>query len=261
MRESSGLIAFNDSILITHNDSGNGPLLYFLNTKGNVLKNVRVLNSINYDWEDICQDSLNIYIGDIGNNSNRRKSLQIYKISKKDLLREENVKAEKIEFNYEDQKQFPPPRDNMRFDAEGIIAFKDSLYIFSKNHTDPYDGLLTIYRVPKDPGVYTAKIHQQVKILANSWLNNNITAATVSDNERNIALLTHDKIWYLKDFNGTDFFSGSIQLLQLNFISQKEAIAFSKNGTLFITDEYLHPLIGGNLYEFNLMPFLLNKEN
>jgi len=37
IEESSGLVFYNDSILITHNDSGDKPILYFINLKGKLV--------------------------------------------------------------------------------------------------------------------------------------------------------------------------------------------------------------------------------
>ena len=54
--ESSGLIFYNNR-LITHNDSGNLPRLYEMDTlSSQVIRTIRIDNATNIDWEDITQD-------------------------------------------------------------------------------------------------------------------------------------------------------------------------------------------------------------
>ena len=71
IKETSGLI-FLDQKLITHNDSGGEPALYEIDTvSGNITRKVFISNAGNTDWEDICNDSTYIYIGDFGNKIGR----------------------------------------------------------------------------------------------------------------------------------------------------------------------------------------------
>ena len=73
--ESSGLVYLNHR-LITHNDSGDEPALYEIDTiNGEVLRKVILRGALNRDWEDICADSKYIYVGDFGNNYGSRKDL------------------------------------------------------------------------------------------------------------------------------------------------------------------------------------------
>ena len=100
LSESSGAIFFNDKLII-HNDSGNENKLHELDTiTAAVTRTVTVTNATNTDWEDIAQDDLSIYIGDIGNNSGNRTNLKIYKILKSDYQNSTNVTAEIINFSY-----------------------------------------------------------------------------------------------------------------------------------------------------------------
>ena len=80
--ESSGLIYYNNR-LITHNDSGNSPQLYELDSLGSqIFRTITINNATNIDWEDITQDDTYIYVGDFGNNSGNRQDLRIYRIKK-----------------------------------------------------------------------------------------------------------------------------------------------------------------------------------
>jgi hypothetical protein len=65
LKEVSGIQYINDTLLVAHNDGGNGPLLYFLNPNtGIILKRVFVKDVKNTDWEDIALDGKYLFIGD-----------------------------------------------------------------------------------------------------------------------------------------------------------------------------------------------------
>ncbi len=100
IEESSGLILYNDTLFITHNDSGDKPILYFINLKGDLIHQITISNAINDDWEEITKDEQgNIYIGDFGNNLNKRKNLTIYKIAPENLLKTTHVRFVAVDMN------------------------------------------------------------------------------------------------------------------------------------------------------------------
>ena len=57
LNEISGLALFQDTLLITMNDSGNKPQLFFINFKGKLVYTCRITNAKNNDWEDLTIDS------------------------------------------------------------------------------------------------------------------------------------------------------------------------------------------------------------
>ena len=153
IEETSGLINL-DGRLITHNDSGGQPILYELDSvSGNVTRSVTIKNATNTDWEDICHDSSYIYIGDFGNNSGSRTDLKIYRLLISDYLMTPNdtVTVDIINFSYLDQTDFNPRLFSTNFDAESIISYNDSLFIFTKNWGNNWTN---IYVLPKTPGTY-----------------------------------------------------------------------------------------------------------
>ena len=78
-----------------------------------------------------------------------------------------------------------------------------------------------------------------------------ITSIAISPDEKKVALLTHKKVWILSDFTSDDFTKGKSTKIDLNHLSQKEAITFKNNTTLLIADEKVKKE-GGYLYEFKL---------
>ena len=106
VKETSGLIFF-DGKLVTHNDSGDNPNLYEIDTvSGAVTRTVSISNASNIDWEDIAQDDDYIYVGDFGNNNGNRGDLIIYKIAKADFNTQTSVTADSILIQYAAQTNF-----------------------------------------------------------------------------------------------------------------------------------------------------------
>lgn len=85
--ESSGLAASacQSDVLWTHNDAGDDPLVYALDTSGRHLGTWRVGHARNVDWEDIAMFKNSagkcfLVIGDVGNNELDRSELTIYRV-------------------------------------------------------------------------------------------------------------------------------------------------------------------------------------
>ncbi|MFN4257285.1 MAG: hypothetical protein ACK4Q5_19975, partial [Saprospiraceae bacterium] len=81
LREVSGMVGpkndARDSLFLL-NDSGNTPEIFRLNLATRQISSLQ-LPIQNRDWEDLAADPQgNLYIGDFGNNLNRRKDLRIY---------------------------------------------------------------------------------------------------------------------------------------------------------------------------------------
>ena len=251
VREVSGTETTPDSDLLWMvNDAGNSSIIYGLNDKGKILKELKV-NAKNKDWEELTSDDHgNLYIGDFGNNDNNRKNLAILKINKKDLDSDTAIDVEKIKFRFPDQKKFPPKKNNHYFDCEALFFFNDSLYFFTKSRVDDNHGKTTLYKVPAKKGNYEA-----IKIDSYTASCNTITcwttSADISPDKTKVALLTPSAILIFTDFKGDNFLSGNVTEIKFEFITQKESICFIDNNTLYVTDEYTYGL-GGNLYKYKL---------
>ena len=251
VREVSGTEITKDSDLLWMvNDAGNASIIYGLNDKGKILKEINV-NAKNRDWEELTSDdSGNLYIGDFGNNDNDRKNLAILKINKKDLNSDTAVDVEKIKFRFPDQKKFPPKKNKHYFDCEALFFFNDSLYFFTKSRVEDNHGKTTLYKVPAKKGDYEAIKISSYNTSCNSitcW----VTSADISPDKTKVALLTPNAILIFTDFKGDNFFSGTVSKIEFEFITQKESICFKDNNTLYLTDEYTFGL-GGNLYKYKL---------
>lgn len=250
LKEVSGITTYNN-FLWAIADSGNNNLIFQLTENGKIVKEITVTNATNIDWEDLTKDSDgNLYIGDFGNNDNTRKDLCIYAVSKDSLQKTKINSIAKISFNYPEQIYFPPIKTEMKYDAEAFIVFKNHFYIFTKNRSKNFDGTTLLYRIPMQPGKHEATLIGSFKTNKN-YNSGVITGAAISPDQQRVTLLSYQRLWIFEDFKGDDFFNGKITEVNLNHYSQKEAITFKDNETVWIADEKVKKN-GGNMYKFKL---------
>ncbi|MFC4097842.1 T9SS type A sorting domain-containing protein [Euzebyella saccharophila] len=229
--ETSGLI-YDSGRLITHNDSGNEPILYELDTINlTVNRRVVITNAENVDWEDIAQDDQHFYIGDIGNNRGVRRDLSILKILKEDFFSLEEVAAEKIQFTYEDQLEFVDS-GNSDWDAEALFVYQDEIIILTKQWKT--NGTVA-YSLPKTSGTHTAQK------LDGYQINGLVTGATFQ--KENLILVGYSNllnpfITKIKGLDKRSIFGGQIEQERLKIgISQVEAVTFAGETEFFISSE------------------------
>ena len=92
IKESSGLSASEcQDVLWTHNDAGNGPLIYAMDLKGRHLGVWRVTGAGSIDWESIAtykdaSGNCQLLIGDIGDNDQSRTQIEIYRIPEPNMI-------------------------------------------------------------------------------------------------------------------------------------------------------------------------------
>lgn len=238
LEETSGLIWLNGH-LWTHNDSGNSNELFCIDTTScNILRTVEISNAVNTDWEDICTDDKYVYIGDFGNNNGNRTDLCIYRISGDVVMNEsvEQVEADSIRFFYPNQEQFEWENYSTNFDCEAMIAYDDSLYLFSKN----WGNLKTyLYALPKTPGEHPATLLDSFNV------DGLITGADIDTTDNRIVLLAYNQymtntfIVVLDAYQGNHFFSGNITTLKLGLsFHQTEGIAIDNNNILISNETF-----------------------
>lgn len=238
LNEISGLELLNDSTLIGFNDGGNKSEVYLLNLKGEIIKSVDVLDTKNHDWEDIARDDEFVYIGDIGNNLNKRDNLSIVRLRIADILTKKEVKPEEITFKYADQNAFPPKDDSLFYDAEGMIVYKDSIWIFTKDRSVPFTGISRVYKIPTTPGAHTVAPSMEIPIGLTGWWADGITAADVFEDR--VYLLTYNRI-IAKDIKEGVL----VDAYEYEFpgTTQRESIVVLNEDAIFVADEH-NPIVG-----------------
>ena len=240
LKEISGLESINDSLFIGHNDGGNQPLLYLMNQEGKILKSCKIYNAKNTDWEDLTKDDKgNLYIADIGNNANKRKKVRILKVELDSVLLLDSVNASVYSFNYPDQTEFPPSNSELHYDAESISFFKDSLWIFTKCRSIPFDGRSKVYAIhPSDLSYGNWEDKGEIIPGTKSWKYDSFTASTVYRDT--FYTITYNKLILWKRTKNSFQLVKKRRFLKYN---QRESLAITPSGSIFIANEG-HWLLG-----------------
>jgi hypothetical protein len=211
LSESSGLAIAGPNKLWSHNDAGNTNQLFCFDTAGILQRNLLIANASNVDWEDLAVDDQgSIYINDAGNNLNNRQDLKIYRIPNPETIAGDVTNAEVISFMFEDQYAFPPPAPERNFDIEAMVWKNDSLYLFTKNRSNPQSGLCKMYSLPAAPGFYVAKVRGSVFLGATNQ-ETRVTSADLHPHTGELLLLTSTKIVSFTNYPGNDFFTGEMK--------------------------------------------------
>lgn len=243
--ESSGL-AFYKGLLYTHNDGGNPNEIYALDTNAQLKQTYTIQNASNIDWEAMqISTTGDLVIGDIGNNGNSRQNLRFYLVN--DFLNSGSnmLTADTISFAYSGQGSFPPIGSKLHYDAEAFIILKDSLYIFTKNRSNPYNGYSYMHRLPMEKG------HHQTELIDSIYTGGGpkefdwITDACVDSNT--LWLLSHGFVLRFDSFNRNGLTQP--KRIGLSLFGQKEAVTY-KSPHLWITDEKNVVFGGGKLYQY-----------
>ena len=233
LSENSGLIFYGGK-LITHNDSGNDPVLFEIDTVSlAVTRTVEITSAENIDWEDITQDNQYIYIGDIGNNLGTRTDLGIYRISKQEYDQSESVVAERIHYNYEDQTDFTN-QGNSDWDAEALFVLEGQLIVLTKQ----WNSLGTVaYSLPSTPGDHSARRIGELEI------NGLVTGASFNKDTSELLILGHSMIlepfvYKVSEPNVQNIFQGESLKLDVSLgFAQTEGLAYIANNRFFISSE------------------------
>ncbi|AII52762.1 hypothetical protein [Hymenobacter sp. APR13] len=226
VKESSGFaLAGVQEDLWTHGDGGSAQSLFRVTPQGDVLQTLNLAPLTNIDWEDLARDNAGrFYIGDFGNNQNKRRNLAIYRLSGPKL-----DQVDTIRFRYSDQRQFPPRKAARNFDCEAFYYHQDSLYLFTKNRSKGH--YVKLYSLPARPGTHVANLLDSLRI--NTW----VTAADISPDGRTVALLGYGHVYLLERQPGRRLFDGPKSCLALPTTGQAEALAFLNNTDFMVSNE------------------------
>ncbi|MGO4894238.1 hypothetical protein [Flavobacterium sp. W21_SRS_FM6] len=252
LREISGIEFDKHQRLWAINDGGDEPKLYRLNKNGRVEKEILITNAKNIDWEDMTQNkSGHFFLGDFGNNDNQRRWLTIYKIENPIYIKANTTEAEIIKFTYPELGTDPLKPNQYNFDLEAFVAFGRHLYLFTKNRTEPFDGITNLYKVGDHAANFDAELIGSFKTCTTMEKLCWITSAALSPDNSKLVLLDSTSIWLFENFKGDQFFSGDVSRIDLGIVTQKEAVTFYDNNNIVFTDEEFNG-IGGNTYAINI---------
>ncbi|MEW9797300.1 hypothetical protein [Alteromonas sp. CYL-A6] len=223
LSETSGLFCQGERLL-TINDSGNSPLLYTINTRGDV-EHVRLLHARNHDWEAVTMIGDTAFVADIGNNHGNRENLSVIQVS---ASKEETV----YPVGYADNTPARNTSYAHDFDAEALTAKEGKLLLFSKSWAS-YDARVYIFA----PGEDISQLRPSARI---TGLPGVITGADWDSVRNEFAV-----IGYRSDpFGNFDAFLARISedfrvitVWPLDGFRQAEGICVSPSGSYWVSQE------------------------
>ena len=197
IRESSGVIASrkHPGLLWTMNDSGGDPMLFLTDTAGASLGAFTVSAATNVDWETLgrgrCGEAECLFIGDTGDNSERRRSVTLYRIP--------------------EPAPQSPPRDAVVDGAGAVrVEYPDGPHDVEALYVEP-DGSVVLVTKGRSRGILTFRVPARawttggsaraerldsLPIAANLAMGRAVTDAAISPDGRKVVVRTYRELWF-----------------------------------------------------------------
>ncbi|MEN2281484.1 hypothetical protein AAGF08_05045 [Algoriphagus sp. SE2] len=229
LNEMSGLAfsKMHQDLLYVHNDSGGEPIVYILDSLGNVLGEIELLGAKNRDWEDIAvgpgkDGQSSIYVGDIGDNSAQYEYITVLRLPEP--------------LHLKSSMRVPPEKINLRYpegpmDAETLMVdpLSGDLFIISKR-----DQQNTLFRLPAEKFEDGEAILEEVLKLS-------ITSSTggdISQDGAQIIIKNYLEVYYWQRMGDEEIGKSLVRdpfRLPYSPEPQGEAIGFTPLGEAFYT--------------------------
>lgn len=248
LSEPSGLTAgVQPGVYWTHNDSGDGPVIYAVTAEGRLLGQFEVTGAEANDWEAITADGQgHLYVGDIGNNGNARRDLTVYRVPEPTVPMqgepvEGTVAAERaIRFHYPEQTEFPPAARN--FDAEALFYDRraETLYLLTKHRGDMSTVL---YRFDDLTSAESVPLSVRGRFVVGGdpeRFGGMVTGADLSPDGRFLAVLTYHALFiFERPAAGDDWLSQLRNRIDFDQDAtvQAEAVAWHGDAVIFTNEQ------------------------
>lgn len=195
VQETSGVAASRTypGVFWTHNDSGGDSAVFALDSTGTVLARVRVRGATNRDWEDIAvgpcgpdADGECLYIGDIGDNRERRDEVVVFQVPEPDP-RTDTVSGEAERL----QASFPEGA----IDAEALFVTDAGLHLITKGRSHSVE--LYVLPLPYDARNSVLRRVQQLAPPPTS-ISAQVTGAAATADGRTVVLRTYSGLRFFE---------------------------------------------------------------
>ena len=193
LKEASGIAASKcqPNLYWTHNDSGDGPLLYAIDGTGVQLGVWRVSGAKNRDWEDVSafKDQTGkcyVLIGDIGDNELKRGDLSIYRVAEPSVSAttdasamnspSETAAAEVLDYEYPDARR----------NAETLLVHPTTgdIYVLTKSKKEP----VSVYKLRPDFGGEKQRAAKVAEFTVPAVPNGLLTGGDISTDGKRVVL-------------------------------------------------------------------------
>lgn len=247
VKESSGIAASRKvpGVYWTHNDSGDGPFIYAFDSRGKSKGVWRITGAAAQDWEDIAAGpgpkagTSYLYIGDIGDNQERRDEVIVYRVPEPSINAGTLLKSKATPTAPADVIRLRYP--DGRHDAETLLVHPQSgnIYIVSKAFL-AYPG---IYEATAPLAIgRTTTLNRVGTLEVPSLLGGIITGGAISPDGRRVVFCDYMQGYEAvlegshSDFN--TIWTRPLSTISLGKRSQGEAITYRLDGkALLMTSE------------------------
>lgn len=251
--ESSGLAASlcQPNVLWTHNDSGDGPYIYAMDSTGANLGTWKVRNAENSDWEDMAairnaDGQCFLYIGEIGNTEKLTRSVhKIYRVREPVILPQDanSLRADARDTEPAEVLSFKYPEAS--HDAETLLVHPTTgdLYVLTKQRSRPS----SIYKIKAAFGGAVALGAQKIgEITVPAIPNGLLTGGSISPDGSRVILCDYAAAYEISLPAGAGSFDEIWKqkpvAIDLGSRKQGEAISYSADGaSIFATSEGRRP--------------------
>ena len=233
LSETSGVAAGirNPSLVWTHNDRGNRPVLYAVDRDGQVHARIE-LNQPNDDWEDVargrCDLGACLYVAGTGDNEERRDIISFYRLTEPEGEGDRRVEAERYRMVLPDG-----PRD---IEAMYVLP-TDQIFFVTKGRNHP----VTIYRYPsplRSEGVVMLVEVQRLTAgpVAPPRM---VTGASATLDGGTVAIRTYESLEFFDVTGGEELLESGVGRVDLRTLRefQGEGVGFGANGAIVLTSE------------------------
>ena len=247
LSEISGLVVSrkHHGIIYTHNDSGNKPEVYMLDSLGKYLGKIRLMGVYNRDFEDISfgpgpvKDQDYLYVGDIGDNVGTHQELFLYRFPEPNKLSENlEILPEKFVLQYPDG-----PKDS---ETMMVDPWNGDVFLLSKR-----DSSNVLYRAPAELLGPEPTVLEKVMTLPITMS----TGGDISADGKHILIKNYWTVYYWAREEGQSIESAlSKKPLMLPYKPepQGEAIGFAADGSSYYTISEQRFRITPVLYKYTL---------
>jgi hypothetical protein len=186
--ESSGIArsTYASDVLFTHNDSGDSNRVFAVGKSGATQAVLTLKDAAARDWEDISTGpNHTLWVGDIGDNSKRRTSIQVYRFTEPATLKTSTIPTTRYDLAYPDGKH----------NAEGLLVHPKTgrVYVVTKS-----DNGGAVYAAPST--LSTSAVNRMTRVASAP---KTISAATFSPDGSTIVLSSYTKAYIYKSFGGS----------------------------------------------------------
>jgi len=243
LSESSGVAASrrHPGVLWTHNDSGDEPVVYAIDSTGAVLSRVRVAGAENADWEDIalgpCPAGDCLYIADTGDNEETRREVVVYRVPEPAPGDTVTAPAERFRARFPDAPQ----------DAEALFVLpRGEVFLVTKGRSRP----VAVYRYPQPlgdaegPGPKAKAVElervQQLTPGPVPLIDGQVTGAAATPDGRWVAIRTYSTLLlYRVDGQGRLTLVVDWPGVELRTLGERqgEGVEILSDGTVLLTSE------------------------